>query len=117
MAPVLAREAVVAREAGASPVMAREAGASTVAPVAPRAAPVGLMRPRGSGGVDEVARLRWRLGRLRWSRRRAALVAPGASTSAGDGGEVGDGESGRRRRDGSRDLGEKWWPGGGKTAG
>ena len=26
----------------------------------------------------------------------------------------GDGESGRRRRGGSRDLGEKWWPGGGK---
>ena len=24
----------------------------------------------------------------------------------------GDGEWGRRRRGGSRDLGEKWWPGG-----
>ena len=31
----------------------------------------------------------WRWGRLRWRRRRTTLVAPGASTSAGDGGEVG----------------------------
>ena len=86
MAPVVAREAgassVTAREA----VVAREAGALWVALVAPRAASVGSMRPRGSeggfGGVDEAARLRWR-------RRRAALVAPGASTLAGDGDEVG----------------------------
>ena len=77
MAPVVAREADVARkavltrEAGASPVTAREAVVAREDPVASTAAPVALMRPRGSGGVG------------------AALVAPRASTSAGDGGEVG----------------------------
>ena len=86
MAPVVATEAMVAREAGASPVMAREAGVSPVTareavvarkdPVASTAVPVALTRPRGS-----VV-----LGRLRWRRRRTALVA---STLAGDGGEVG----------------------------
>ena len=50
----------------------------------------------GSGGVDG-ARLWWLWGR----RRRQETVA-----------KWGDGESGRRRRGGSRDLGEKWWPGG-----
>ena len=40
MAPVVATEPVVAREAGASPVMARK--------VALTAAPVALTRPRGS---------------------------------------------------------------------
>ena len=44
---------LVAKEAGASPVMAREAGASRVDPVAPRAAPVALMRLHGSGGVGD----------------------------------------------------------------
>ena len=54
------------------------------------------MRPRGSGGVDG-ARLWW----LRGRRRRQETVA-----------KWGDGESGRRQRGGSGDLGEKWWPGG-----
>ena len=40
----------------------------------------------GSGGVDEAARLRGVGGGSGWRRRRTALVA---STSAGDGGEVG----------------------------
>ena len=50
MAPVVATEAVVAREAGASPVTAREAGVSpvTARKVASTAAPVALTRPRGS---------------------------------------------------------------------
>ena len=93
MDPVVAREAVVARETGAS----------RVAPVAPRAAPVALMRPRGSGGVGggsggvDSARLWW----LRGRRRRHETAA-----------KWGNGESGRRRRGGSRDLGEKWCPGG-----
>ena len=119
--PVMVREAVVARQAGVSrvaPVVAREAGASPVTarevvlaredPVASTAAPVALMRPRGSGGggggsggVDS-ARLWW----LRGRRRRQETAA-----------KCGDGELGTQRRSGARDLGEKWWPGGGKTAG
>ena len=67
MALVVATEAVVAREAGASPVTAREAVVARKDPVASTAAP-----------------RRW--GRLRWRRRRMALVA---SISAGDGDEVG----------------------------
>ena len=94
---------VVASEAGASPVTAREAGASRMAPVAPRAAPVALMRPRSSGGVGggsggvDGARLWW----LRGRRRRQETAA-----------KWGDDESGRWRRGGSRDLRGKWWPGG-----
>ena len=71
MAPVVAREAeaspVTAREA----VVAREALASRVAPVAPRAAPMVLMRPRGSGGIGggsggvDGARLWWLQGHRR----------------------------------------------------
>ena len=86
MAPVVATEAVVAREAVASPVTAREAGASPVTareavvarkdPVVSAAAPVALTRPRGS-----VA-----LGRLRWRRHRQETAA-----------KWGDGESERRR--------------------
>ena len=49
-----------------------------------------------SGGDGEVAGVH--AGR----RRRRS----GATANWGDGGEVG-----------ARDLGEKWWPGGGKTAG
>ena len=74
--PVTAREAVVAREVGAYPVTAREAVMARKDPMASTAAPVALTRPCGS-----VA-----LARLRWRRRRTALVA---STSAGDGSEVG----------------------------
>ena len=113
MAPVVAREAVVARVAGASPVTAREAVvaredlvASTVAPVASTAAlvasttaPVALMRPRGScgvgggsGGVDGA----W----LWWRRRRQETAA-----------KWGDGESGRRRRGVGRGI---WGRSGGR---
>ena len=65
----------------------------------------------GSGGVDEAARLRGvgggsggvdgaRLWWLRGRRRRQETAA-----------KWGDSESGRRWRGGSRDLGEKCWPG------
>ena len=73
MAPVVATEAVVAREAGASPVTAREAVVARKDPVVSAAAPVALTRPRGS-----VA-----LGRLRWRRHRQETAA-----------KWGDGESG-----------------------
>ena len=111
MAPVMAREAVVAREAGASPVtareavVAREAGASRVAPVAPWAAPAALMRPCGFGGVGggsggiDGARPWW----LRGCQRRQVTAS-----------KWGGGEVGTRRRSEASDLGEKWWPGGGK---
>ena len=93
MAPVVATEAVVAREAGASPVTVREAVVAREDPVASTAAPVALTRPRGSvalgaapvastargsggsGGVD--------VGR-RWRRS-------GATTNHADGGGVGRG--------------------------
>ena len=52
MAPVVATEAVVAKEAGASPVTVREAVVARKDPVASTAAPVALMRHRGSVGVD-----------------------------------------------------------------
>ena len=93
---------VMAREAGASPVTAREAVVAREDPVASTAAPVALMRPRGSGGVGvgsggvDGARHWW----LRGSQRLQETAA-----------KWGDGESGRRRRGGLRDLGEKWWPG------
>ena len=94
---------VVAREAGASPVTAREAIVAREDPVASTAAPVALIWPHGSGGVGggsggvDDARLWW----LRGCRRRQETAA-----------KWGDGESGRQRRGGVRDLGEKWWPGG-----
>ena len=65
MAPVVATEAVVAREAGASPVTARK--------VASTAAPVALTRPRGSVALG---------------------AAPVSSTAHGSGGVVGGGEVG-----------------------
>ena len=77
---------VVAREAVASSVMARED------PVASMAAPVALMRPRGSGGVGggsgglDGAQLWW----LRGRRRRQETTANRA-----DGGGVGRGIWGR----------------------
>ena len=67
MAPVVATEAVVARKAGASPMTARED------PVASTAAPVALMRPRGSVALG---------------------AAPVVSTAHGSGGV----DVGRRRR-------------------
>ena len=94
MAPVVAREAVVVREAGASSVTLREAVVAREDPVASTVAPVALMRPRGSvalgaapvastahgsGGVD--------VGR-RWRRSRA-------TANRGDGGGVGRGIWGR----------------------
>ena len=85
---MVAREALVARQAGASPVMAREAGASRVALVVPRAAPVVLMRPCSSSGVV------------------AALVA---STARGSGGSGGVDVGKRRRRSGAT---ENWGDGG-----
>ena len=93
---MVAREAGVARVAGASPVTAREDL------VASTAALVALMRSRGSdgigGGSDGVngMRLWWLRGR-----RRPQETAT----------KWGDGESGRRQWGGLRDLGEKWWPG------
>ena len=96
MAPVLAREAVVAREAGASPVTAREAVvaredpvASTADPVALGAAPAMALGAApvastvhgsgGSGGVDVGRR-----------QRRSGMTA-----KRGDGGGVGRGIWGR----------------------
>ena len=78
MALVVATEAVVVREAGASPVTAREAGASPVMArkVASTAALVALTRPRGSVALG------------------AALVS---STAHGSGGVGGGGKVGRRR--------------------
>ena len=66
----------------------------------------------GSGGIDEAARLHGVGGgsggvdgaRLWWFRGRRRRQETAA--------KWGDGESGRRRQGGSRDLGEKWWPGG-----
>ena len=87
MAPVVATEAVVAREAGASPVTAREARASpvtareagaspvTAGKVASTAAPVALTRPRGSVVLG---------------------AAPVSSTAHGSGGVDVGGEVGRR---------------------
>ena len=82
MAPVVATEAVVAREAGASPVTAREAGASpvTARKVASTAAPVALTRPRGSVALG---------------------AAPVASTTHGSGGSGGVDADRRRRRSGA----------------
>ena len=73
MAPVVAREAVVVREAGASSVTLREAVVARKDPVASTAAPVALTRPRGSVALG------------------AALVA---STAHGSGGV----DVGRRQR-------------------
>ena len=82
MAPVMATEAVVAREAGASPVTAREAVVATKDLVASTAAPVALTRPRGSVALG---------------------AAPVASTAHGFGGvDVGR----RRRRSGATEIGE-----------
>ena len=75
MAPVVAREAVLAREAGASPVTAREAVVARKDPVASTAAPVALTRPRGSVALG---------------------AAPVSSTAHGSGGVDVGGEVGRR---------------------
>ena len=120
MAPVVATEAVVAREAGASPVTAREAGASPVTarevgaspvtareavvarkvPVASTAVPVALTRPRGSValGAAPVPSTAHGSGGVNVGRRRRRS---GVTANRGDG----------SARDGLRDLGEKWWPG------
>ena len=92
---MVAREAGVARVAGASPVMARED------PVVSTAAPVALMRPRGFGGVGggsggvDGARLWW----LRGRRRRHETTA-----NWGDGSDV---ERGIWGRSGGR--GKRFW--------
>ena len=98
---MVAREAMVASEAGASPLTAREAVASREAPVASTATPVALMRPHGSDGVGggsggvDGARLWW----LRGSRRRQETAA-----KWGDGG-VGRGIWGRSGGRGKRFFG------------
>ena len=76
MAPVVAREAVAVREAGASTVTARKAVVARKDPVASTAAPVALTRPRSSMALG------------------AALVASTAHGSGGSGGV----DVGRRRR-------------------
>ena len=101
MAPVVAREAVLAREAGASPVTAREAVVARKDPVASTAAPVALTRPRGSValGAAPVASTAHNSGGVDVGTRRRRS---GATANRGDSGA----------RGGLRDLGEKWWPGG-----
>ena len=109
MAPVVATEAVVAREAGASPVTAREAGASPVmareagaspvmaTKVASTAAPVALTRPRGSVAlgaalVASTAHGSGGSGGIDVGRRRQRS---GVTANRGDGGGVGRGIWGR----------------------
>ena len=96
MAPVVAMEAVVAREAGASPVTAREAGASPVMArkVASTAAPVALTRPRGSValGAAPVASTAHGSGGVDVGRRRRRS---GATVNRADGSGVGRGIWGR----------------------
>ena len=101
MAPVVATEAVVAREAGASPVTAREAVVARKDSVASTAAPVALTRLRGSValGAAPVASTAHGSGGVDVRRRRRRS---GATANRGDG----------DTRGGLRDLGEKWWPGG-----
>ena len=89
MAPVVAREAVVEREAGASPVTAREAVVARKDPVVSMAAPVALMRPRGSGGVGGGS---GGSGGVDVGRRRRQS---GETANWGDNGEVGRGIWGR----------------------
>ena len=86
MAPVVATEVVVAREAGASPVTARK--------VASTAAPVALTRPRGSValGAAPVASTAHGSGGVDVGRRRRRS---GATANRGDGGGVGRGIWGR----------------------
>ena len=88
------REAVVAREAGASPVTAREAVVAREDPVASTAAPVALMRPRGSValGSAPVASTAHGSGGFNVGRRRRLS---GATANRADGGGVGQGIWGR----------------------
>ena len=69
---------VVAREAGASPVTAREAVVAREDPVASTAAPVALMRPRGSMalGAAPVASTAHGFGGVDVGRRRQRSGAP-----------------------------------------
>ena len=87
IALVVAREAGMAREAGASPVTAREAVVAREDPTASTAAPVALMRPRGSVALG---------------------AAPVPSTAHGSGGIVVGGEVGRLR---IGETAEKWGKG------
>ena len=85
MAPVVATEAVVAREAGASPVMAREAVVLIKDPMASTAAPMALTRSRGSValGAAPVASTAHGSGGVDVGRRRRRS---GATVNHGDGG-------------------------------
>ena len=94
MAPVVATEAVVAREAGASPVTAREAVVARKDPVASTAAPVALTRPHGSValGAAPVASTAHGSSGVDVGRRRRRS---GAMVNLADGGGVGRGIWGR----------------------
>ena len=104
MAPVVTREAVVAREAGASPVTAREAVVARKDPVASTEAPVALTRPRGSValGAAPVSSTAHGSGGIDVGRRRRRS---GATAKWGDGGEVGEGFGGEVVAGGKRFFG------------